>query len=49
MTKPNEIDVEIQFDLEDDGVNQDELKHVLEFMPEILKQVIRQTESEKQE
>ena len=49
MTPDKDIDFKIQFTSTDDSITPDELKHILDFIPEILLEMNRQPLTKKQE
>lgn len=49
MIPVNPLDVTILFKPDTEKHTSDELKHVLEYLPDILKEMIRQHETETQE
>jgi hypothetical protein len=49
MTQANPIDLTIQYKPEAETPTADELKHILSYFPDILKEIIFQTETKTQE
>lgn len=49
MTQANPVDLTIQFKSETEALTKDELKHILNYIPDILKEMIFQTEPKTQE
>jgi hypothetical protein len=49
VTPANLFDLSIQFKPETEEVKPDELKHILDFLPDIYKELARQTDNENEE
>lgn len=49
MAQTNPIDFTIQFKAEADAPTADELKHILDYFPDVLKEMVFQTEPKTQE
>ncbi len=49
MTPANQFDLSIQIKSETDETKADELKHILNYLPDIFKELARMTDTETQE
>ncbi|GEM_PF-5654109 len=49
MTPDNVTDFEMRFKSQDDQITSQELKHVLDYLPEILKEMNQQSETKQSE